>query len=55
MDENEKEWVGKEKGYIGRLRLPVHVTSGRGFWVWAYSIQLLFFHSIYTWRFLYRL
>ena len=55
MDENEIERLRKENVYIGRLWLPVHVTIGRGFWVWAYSIQLVLFHSVYTWRWRYRL
>lgn len=39
MDENEKEWVGKEKAYIGRLRLPVTRQQ------WARFLGLGLFYS----------
>ena len=55
MDENEKDRLPKENPYIGRLRLPVHVTTGQGFWVWADSIQLVLFPSVYTWHWRHRL
>jgi hypothetical protein len=42
IERNGWEWREKKKRkvYIGRLRLQGHVTNGRGFRVWAYSIRV---------------